>query len=302
MKIIYNRANNSGLVVTIGSFDGIHLGHRQIMKKTIKEAEKLDCDSGLLTFTPHPLQVVAPAAAPQFLTSYQQKINLIKNFGINQIIFKRFTKEFAGMPYQKFIKEYLVDRFSVKKIIVGVDFRCGYKSRGTPSKLKEMGAEFGFEVESIPSIKIDDQEIGSTYIRELIKRGAVSKVRKQLGRNFKIESKVISGDGRGKELGYPTANLKPVTDYVLPPAGVYACRVKINEEIYNGVVNLGYRPTFDKDDFSIEVHVFDFSNNIYEQQVELEFVQHIRKELDFSTREELIARIEDDVATAKKVL
>ncbi|MGM0500957.1 MAG: bifunctional riboflavin kinase/FAD synthetase [Bacillota bacterium] len=302
MQIIYNRPHNSELVLTIGSFDGIHLGHRQIMKKTIQEAQNLNCDSALLTFHPHPLKVVAPAAAPKLLTSYRQKVNIIKNFGINRIIFKRFTKEFAQLPYQDFIKKYLVERFPVKKIIVGEDFRCGYRSQGTPAKIKELGAEYGIEVEAIPDIKLDGQEISSTYIRRLIEEGAVSKVRKQLGRNLKLECEVISGDGRGKKLGYPTANLHPVADYILPPAGVYACRIKINGEMYNGVANLGYRPTFNKDDFSIEVYIFDFSDIIYGQQVELEFVKHIREELYFSTKEELISQIEQDVEEAKEAL
>lgn len=302
MRIIYNRPRNSELVLTIGSFDGIHLGHRQIMKKTMQEADRYDCDSALFTFTPHPLEVVAPAAAPQVLTSYHQKVDLIKKFGINRIIFKRFTKEFAVMPYQEFIKKYLVERFAVRKIIVGQDFRCGYQSQGTPAKIKELGAKYGFEVETIPAIEIDNQDISSTYIRKLITEGAVGKVRRQLGRNFKLESKVIAGDGRGRKLGYPTANLKPVTNYVIPPAGVYACRIKINDELYNGVVNLGYRPTFNKNDFSIEVYIFDFSDMIYEQTVELEFVERIREELDFSTKEELITYIEKDVQEAKEIL
>ena len=302
MRIIYNHPSNSELVLTIGSFDGIHLGHRQIMKKTIQEAKRYECDSALLTFDPHPLQVVAPAAAPKFLTSYHQKVELIQNFGINRIIFKRFTNEFAQLPYQDFIKKYFVERFSVKKIIVGQDFRCGYQSQGTPEKIKELGAKHGFAVEKIPSIQLDNQDISSTYIRNLIKEGAVGQVRQQLGRNFKLESKVIAGDGRGRKLGYPTANLKPVTDYVIPPAGVYACRIKINGELYNGVVNLGYRPTFDKDDFSIEVYIFDFSDMIYEQTVELEFIERIREELDFTTKEELIEYIEKDVQKAKEIL
>lgn len=302
MKIIYNRPYNSELVLTIGSFDGIHLGHREIMKKTIQEAEHYNSDSALLTFSPHPLEVVAPTAAPKSLTSYHQKVELIKKFGINRIIFKRFTEDFAQLPYQEFIEQYLVERFSVNKIIVGEDFRCGHQSQGTPDKIKELGDKYGFEVEKIPSIKIDDREISSTYIRELIKEGAVAKVKQQLGRNFKVEAKVISGDGRGRELGYPTANLKPVTDYVLPPAGVYACRIKVGEEIYDGVVNLGYRPTFNKEEFSIEVNIFEFSDMIYEQNVELEFVKHIRGELDFSTEKELINYIEQDVQEAKKIL
>lgn len=302
MKIIYNHPYNSELVLTIGSFDGIHLGHRQIMKKTIQEAQRYNSDSALLTFTPHPLKIIAPAAAPKLLTSYQQKVNLITNYGINRVIFKRFTKEFAQLSYQEFIKRYLVERFSVNKIIVGADFRCGYKSKGTPDKLKELGVEYDFEVEKVPPIKMDGKEISSTYIREMIKEGAVSDVKHQLGRNFKIVSKVVSGDKRGRNLGYPTANLKPVTNYVLPPAGVYACRIEVQGERYNGIVNIGYRPTFDKDKLSIEVHIFDFSDMIYEEEVELEFVQHIRAEKDFADKEELIAQIKEDVIEAKKIL
>lgn len=302
MRIIYNRPCNSELVLTIGSFDGIHLGHRQIIKQTVQEAQNYNCDSALLTFTPHPLEVIAPKAAPKHLTNYHQKVRLIKHSGINRIIFKRFNQEFAQLSYQEFIKKYLVDRFSVKKIIVGADFRCGYQSEGTPDRIKELGVKYGFEVEKVPPIEMDNREISSTYIRELVKAGDVKKVKHQLGRNFKAECRVVSGDGRGRTLGYPTANLKPVTNYALPPAGVYACRIQIEDEVYNGVVNVGYRPTFDKDDLSIEIHIFNFSDMIYEQRVELEFIEHIREERDFSNREELIAQIKKDEVKAKEIL
>ncbi|MCK8816479.1 bifunctional riboflavin kinase/FAD synthetase [Natroniella sulfidigena] len=302
MEIIYNKAHNRPVVMTLGTFDGVHLGHQKIINLTIERAKELGYDSGLFTFHPHPLHTLAPAKAPKRLTSWLQKRKIIESLDIKQIVLQKFTPEFAQITFEKFLVDYLIKRFSVKEIIVGEDFRCGYQSKGTPEQLAFLGSEFGVNVQAIPAVKINQQEAGSTYIRELVEEGRLAQVREQLGRNFVIDCQVVTGEQRGRTLGFPTANLVPVTNYALPPFGVYACKLKHKQQIYDGIVHLGLRPTFNTGQFAIEVHIFDFSQNIYGQRVELEFIERIRGESEFNTEDELVARIEKDIELAKNVL
>ncbi|MCK8826264.1 bifunctional riboflavin kinase/FAD synthetase [Natroniella acetigena] len=302
MEIIYNKAHNRPVVMTLGTFDGIHLGHQKIINLTIKRANQLGYDSGLFTFHPHPLRTLAPAKAPKALASWRQKRKIIESLEIKQIILQKFTPQFSKISFEKFLIDYLIKRFSVKEIIVGEDFRCGYQSKGTSEQLASVGKEFGVNVQAIPAVKINDQEIGSTYIRKLTQQGRLGEVKEQLGRNLAIDCRVVKGEQRGRDLGFPTANLLPVVDYALPPFGVYVCRVKVKKQVYDGVVHLGLRPTFNTEQFAIEVHIFNFSENIYGQRVELEFVERIRGENKFTTEDELVTRIKKDVELAKKVL
>ncbi|TDX51878.1 bifunctional riboflavin kinase/FAD synthetase [Orenia marismortui] len=302
MEIYYNQARNSNTIITLGTFDGLHLGHQEIIKLTVNKAKKLDYNSALFTFNPHPLKVVSPNNTPKSLMSWKQKRRVIESLGINQIIVKKFTEEFSRIPYEDFVLEYLLNRFSVKEIIVGEDFKCGYKGKGTPDRLKKLGEKLGFGVQAIPSIKFKNKEIGSTYIRNLILEGRVDEVKEQLGRNFILDCEVIKGDQRGRKLGFPTANLHPLADYVLPPLGVYACKVRVKDKIYGGAVHLGLIPTFNKNKFSIEVYIFDFSGNIYGERIELEFIKRIRGEENFKTVEELISRMKEDVRLSKIIL
>ncbi|GAB6098847.1 bifunctional riboflavin kinase/FAD synthetase [Halanaerocella petrolearia] len=299
--ILSNQVLDSEVVITLGTFDGVHMAHQKIINLAVERAKELSCKSVLFTFSPHPLSIVAPEKAPAKLTSWQQKKREIKKSGIDQIVRQRFTSEFAQLNYQDFIAE-LSKQCTIKEVIVGQDFSCGYQGVGTPEKLADLGKKFGFKLQTVPSVKLNNAEIGSTYIRQAIKAGQLDKAKKQLGRNFTLDCKVVKGDQRGRKLGFPTANLKPVTDYVLPPCGVYACRVIYDKEIYFGVVSLGMRPTFNKDKLAIEAHLFDFSQNIYGARLELEFIDWIRGEEEYNSSQELIAQIEQDIIEAKKIL
>lgn len=301
MGIFSNQVINSDIVMTMGTFDGVHIGHQQIIELTVNRAQELGCKSMLFTFTDHPLQVVSPENYPSLLTSWEQKERIIKQLGIDYIWQQEFTSEFADLTYHQFIKE-LLTSISLEELIVGADFRCGHQGKGTPSKLSYLGRKYGFTVKAIPAVQVAGEEVSSTAIRRLIKEGQVDKVADQLGRNFVLHCQVVSGDKRGRELGFPTANLEPVVDYVLPPAGVYACRVTWQGTTYAGVVNLGLRPTFTNDRFSIEVHILDFNYNLYQEEVELEFVKKIREEREFVRRSDLIAQIEQDIKQAKNIL
>lgn len=302
MKIYYNQSNNRPTIITLGTFDGVHQGHQKIINLAVQRAKELDYDSALFTFFPHPLKTITPKQAPKSLTSWKQKRDLIESLGINQLIVQKFNQQFAQIPYQKFVENYLLKRFKVKEIIVGEDFSCGNKGEGTPDKLKKLGEKWGFKVQAIPSAKVNNKDISSTYIRNLISEGRVSMVKEQLGRNFILDCKVISGDQRGRKLGFPTANLLPLTDYVLPTLGVYACRVRINGKIYGGAVHLGMLPTFNKNKFSIEVYILNFNQDIYDQRLELEFIDRIRGEEKFSNVQDLIDRMKEDVRITKEIL
>ncbi len=301
MRVYYKESRKNSVVMTLGTFDGVHLGHQKIINLAVKRAKELDCDSALFTFRPHPLQVIAPNRAPKFLTTWQQTRKIIQSLGINKVILKNFTEEFAQISAQRFVQDYLVKRFGVKEIIVGEDFRCGYQGEGTPSRLASLGEEYGFKVRAISSIEINDEEAGSTFIRNLVKEGKLKEASKQLGRYFKIDCRVTSGDKRGRRLGFPTANLIPLVNYVLPPAGVYACRVYMKNRVYKGVVNLGVRPTFNKKEFSIEVHILNFDREIYGTTLELEFIEKIRGEDKFADSQQLVRRIKKDIKIAHEV-
>ncbi|AGB40679.1 riboflavin kinase/FMN adenylyltransferase [Halobacteroides halobius DSM 5150] len=292
---------DSEVVITLGTFDGVHLAHQKIIDYTVQRAQELNCASALFTFTSHPLSIVAPSKIPDKLTSLKQKKKIISSLGIETIIDQDFTLEFARLSYHDFIKK-LNNYCTIKEIIVGQDFSCGYQGVGTPKKLAKLGEKKGFNVQVVPPIKIDNQEVGSTNIRKLIKSGNLVEVKQQLGRNFTLDAKVVKGDQRGREIGFPTANLEPVVSYALPPAGVYACQVKLSDKKYSGIVNIGLRPTFNKDELSIEVHLFDFNQNIYGVRLELELIEWIRSEKKYETSQELVAQIKKDVKQAKNIL
>ncbi|WP_027338744.1 bifunctional riboflavin kinase/FAD synthetase [Halonatronum saccharophilum] len=302
MRIYYNQSKSDSTVMTLGTFDGVHSGHQEIIKLTIERAKELGCDSGLFTFDTHPLDVLFPLKAPKALTSWSQKRRVIEKFGVNKIILNKFTKDFSRIPAEEFILNYILKRFKTKEIIIGKDFRYGYRNQGTPQKLKRLGEKLGFGVNVVGFFKSNNKKISSTRVRSLIEKGKLNEAKEKLRRNFMIEAHVVGGDKRGRKLGFPTANLNPVVNYVLPPAGVYSCRVKVDNNTYLGVVHLGLRPTFAKGEFAIEVHIFDFSQNIYGKKVELEFVERIRGEENFSTSQELIEKIKEDIRVAKEQL
>ena len=300
MEITYNTSEDRPLIITMGNFDGVHCGHQHIIKLAIEKAENNNCNSTLLTFNPHPVEVLTQKKIKK-LSSWQQRKRSFLNLGLDMIILQRFNNSFARIEYKDFIKQ-LVNRFNIKEIIVGEDFRCGYQNAGTPEKIAELGNKLEYTLTAVPSVKIDGRDISSTYIRKLLESGKVRLANKLLGKTFAIEAKVIKGDQRGRKLGFPTANLEPITNYVLPKAGVYAARIVINNTLYNGVVNLGFRPTFNKDKLSIEVHIFDFTQCIYEQKLELSFVERIRGEKKFRNKAELVKTIDSDIKQAKEIL
>jgi len=306
MKIINNlnfiRSEKKTVATAMGTFDGLHKGHRQIIKKQKKIAQNTNLATGIYSFYPHPLRIVNPDNAPGYLLSEKQKVNIVKNLKLDYLFQQKFTSDFAKIKFDKFIKNILLNQLDCKYIVVGEDFRFGYQGNGNINSLKKLAKKCNFKVEIVKPLIIEGKVVSSSYIRKLIKKGKVTKVSKFLGNNFEIKGKVIKGEGRGKKLGYPTANLKLNTDYVLPPAGVYAGFVHYNDCIYKGIGYFGYKPTFSKKNYNIEIHIFNFSDNIYGEKLNFELVKYIRKDLCFENETDLINQIQNDILYTERLL
>jgi riboflavin kinase/FMN adenylyltransferase len=306
MKVItsksFDEISTESAVVAIGSFDGLHQGHQEIIKKTVKIAEEKDISSGVFSFVPHPLQVLDPGSAPSFLISRKQKINILEDLGLDLYFEQEFTRNFSNIKFEKFVNDILLKKLKVNHIVVGTDFRFGYDGRGDISALEHLATKNDFTVTGIGPIKENQRKISSTKIRNLIKKGKIDEVAKYLSRNFRLEGRVVSGAGRGRTFGVPTANLDLTANYVIPPSGVYACYAHLNDRRYKAIVNFGHNPTFDGENFSIEVHIFGLSQDLYDQIIEIELIEFIRSEMTFSSTEELLEQIESDILYTKNLL
>lgn len=288
--------------IAIGSFDGLHRGHKRIITKTAKIADRLGVRSGVYSFHPHPREVITPQKSLSFLISRNQKINLLEKMNIEYYFEQKFDHEFADKKFIEFIEEILNKKLNVKQVVIGDDFTFGYNGEGDAAKLKELGDYYGFKVTIIMAVKKDDKKISSTRIRNLIRKGELQKASRLLDRYYSLEGKVVHGCGRGRDLGIPTANLDLTTNYVLPPSGVYACYIKLGCRKHAGIVNFGHNPTFSDNEYSVEVHIFDFDQDIYGEMLEIELVETIRGEMTFSSSKDLVNQIKEDILYTKKLL
>ena len=309
MKII-NRLENitqpfKNAVITIGNFDGVHIGHQALFHEVIEKAVAIDGTSIAMTFEPHPLRVLQKNSLPPLITVYEQKNELIERTGIDVLICIPFTREFASLSAAAFIKDLLVAKIGMRVIVVGKDYTFGRNREGNLSVLKSYASELGYEVIVAEWIKAEREvadRISSTKIRELIMAGEVEPARKMLGRHYQIRGLVVKGRDRGgKLLGIPTANIN-LQDELCPKTGIYAVTVEYNQRLYKGVANIGYSPTFDDHQFTVEVHLLNFSENIYGQKIRVNFIQRIRNEKKFVGIADLKEQIHQDIKTAHKIL
>ena len=299
----FNNLSIGPLVLAVGTFDGIHLGHQAVINKARKIAEKEKLPVGVYTFNPHPLEILKPAIAPKNIVSPRQKIELLSNYNLDYYLEQKFTMDFAEIDYKTFVNQFLIDKFKVSHLVVGEDFHLGKNGEGNLYNLKKIGSELGFNVTGLKNVKKDINRISSTLIRNLIEEGKVDVLLDYLGRYYHLDGKVIRGVGRGQKMGIPTANLKLDTDYVLPPEGVYACYVLYDEKKYQGIVNFGNNPTFKGTGFSIEVHILDFDyEDIYSERVSIELIEYIRGEMTFNSPEQLIKQIKKDILYTQSLL
>ena len=285
-----------GSIVTIGTFDGCHRGHQEIIKKVNSIAESLNKQSVLITFDPHPRHILQRGYKLPILMHINKKLEILETCHLDVVVVIPFNKEFSQIKADTFLNEIVVKQFKPSWVIVGYDHHFGFEREGSPEFLTQYGKEYGFDVDVVDPITDENVIISSTHIRGLIKQGYVRRASFELGWVFGFEANVIHGAGRGKSLGFPTANFIPEEKNQLVPAnGVYFIRGRINGNNLYGMCNLGVRPTFDETDFVMEVHFFDLeSNNIYGKKITVEFLERIRDEQKFSNPEELINQLNKD--------
>jgi riboflavin kinase/FMN adenylyltransferase len=289
-------------VLTIGNFDGVHLGHQRIFRLVKEKAQEIGGESVVYTFEPHPVEVLAPQHRPLLITPLEEKLRLIKDQGIDVTILANFSDKFASQTPEDFVKTILYDQIKIRQVFVGHDYTFGKDRRGNIALLKELGRRLGFNVEVVEAVRVGGLVVSSTLIRELIQKGEMREAAKLLGRNYLFSGQVIQGHGRGsRKLGFPTANLK-LAGALFPKPGIYAVWAIYEGKRYAAVANLGWNPTFHDQKFSIEVHILNFDRDIYGHPLRVEFVERLRDEVAFRGPEELIAQIKKDVSQARKVL
>ncbi|MDP8212683.1 MAG: bifunctional riboflavin kinase/FAD synthetase [Candidatus Zapsychrus exili] len=310
MKVVYGSSNIvksfKRTVLVVGVFDGLHLGHQALIKKAVNKAKRIKGTSMLMTFSPHPMQVLHPNKKLKLMISLDYRLKIIEQLGIDVAIVISFTKAFAHLTPEKFVDRYLVKKIKPVDVFVGDDFRFGGKRKGTLEYFKEAGSEYGFKVDTVHPICFDKKhelKISSTDIRSLIADGKLDQASKFLGRPVSFMGKVVKGAGRGKKIGYPTINVCP-KNKIYPPAGVYAVKILKDKNKHNGMANVGIRPFFNKNknDVNIEVNIFDFKENIYGKSVVIEFYKKIREEKTFPTLKRLIDQIKRDEKKIRPLL
>lgn len=295
----------SKAVITIGNFDGVHIGHQALFHQTIEKAQAIGGTSVAMTFEPHPARVLGRSKGPPLITLFKQKMELISRTGMDVVICVPFTKEFAQIPPRAFVEELLVQKIGMKAIVVGEDYSYGNLRKGNVDSLRADARRLGFEVVLVPSIRFtlpDTGRISSTRIRELVMKGNITEAQKLLGRHYQIRGDVVSGRNRGgKLLGFPTANIH-LEDELCPKTGVYAVTADCLGNRYKGVANIGFSPTFEDHLYTVEVHILDFDKDIYGEKVRVNFIGRIRGEKKFSDLSQLSRQIEEDIQTARGLL
>jgi riboflavin kinase/FMN adenylyltransferase len=293
-------------VITIGNFDGVHIGHQALFREVMEKADHIQGTAIAMTFEPHPLKVLGKQNNhPPLITLYEQKVELIERSGIDVLICVPFNREFAAMSARDFVEGILVRRIGMKAIVVGEDYSFGRNREGNIGFLNSCAPHYGFEVIVANWIKLSRklaERISSTRIRELVMEGRMEQAREMLGRPYQIRGPVVKGRDRGgKLLGIPTANIK-LSDELCPKNGIYAVTVDYASRTYKGVANIGYSPTFHDHEFTVEVHIFDFNDTIYGEKIRVNIISRIRDEIKFAGIAELSEQIRNDIATARKIL
>ncbi len=275
-------------VVTVGTFDGLHIGHQEIIRKMKKFASKKNGETIVVTFDPHPRIVLDPNHDVKFILTRERKLELLSKMGIDNLITIPFTKEFSRTSSENFIKEYLIGKLGTDMLIVGYDHHFGRNREGNYEQLRSLGKDFKFEVAEIPAQYVDDIPVSSTKIRNALIEGNVRLANRMLGFEYSITGKVVTGNKIGRTIGFPTANIEIEDKFKLIAAGgVYACKVECDGKFYKGMGNIGTRPTIGKHDFTTEVHLFDFDEDIYGKEITIRFIDRVRDEVKFGSLEEL---------------
>ena len=291
-------------ILTIGTFDGVHSGHQEIIRRINKLAADINGENIILTFHPHPRMVLQQGdTSLKLLNTLEEKIALLSNYGVDNLILLAFSKEFSRMTAREYVEDFIWKKIRPRKVVIGYNHRFGNNREGDINLMRQLAEQLNFQVEEIEAQTVEDISVSSTKIRNALVEGDLETANSLLGRFYSITGKVVRGDQRGKKIGYPTANIY-VRDPVklIPASGVYAVRALVDGAVYGGMLNIGLRPTFNGQHETIEAHLFDFAQNIYGTQITIEFAGAIRKEMKFKSADELTAQLAKDKETSLKVL
>ncbi len=292
-------------VVTLGNFDGVHLGHQRIFKRVREEASRLRGEAVVITFEPHPLKVLAPEKFLPLLTPFRKKMMLIEKSGIKTVLCIEFSRAFSEISPSEFIRSILVEKVKVRKVIIGYNYHFGKGQEGNARTLEDAGRALGFDVGVVEPLKVGDTVVSSSKIRDFIRKGEVEEASRLLGRDYPIIGKVVRGARRGGTLGFPTANLE-ISDELYPKTGVYAVEVTWHEQHFNALANVGLNPTFSPDQtrsgkpISLEVYILNFSQDIYGDEIQVAFRRRIRDEVRFDSAASLVDQIQKDIQWARE--
>jgi riboflavin kinase / FMN adenylyltransferase len=288
-------------VVAIGDFDGVHLGHQEVIRRAVDTARQSGMQSSIMTFSPHPREILGKSAYRQILTPLGERLEMFRGLGIDRTYVVAFNVPFSQLSPEAFVNELLVP-LGMESVIVGFDFAFGHRASGNPDTLCELG-HGKFAVEVVRPFHINGSKVSSTLIREHLLEGRQKEANRLLGRRYVITGVVVHGDARGRTIGFPTANLEPAAPYVIPRSGVYAIRATVGGEQVDGVMNIGNRPTFTGENRqTLEAHLFDFSRDVYGERLTVEFAAYLRPERKFASVDELVRQIASDAEQARTEL
>jgi riboflavin kinase/FMN adenylyltransferase len=288
-------------LLTIGVFDGVHLGHQRLISELLKRAEQRHLLAGVVTFRQHPEDILAPGKSLPFLTDIKTRITLLQDEGIRFIVPLSFTKRLAGLAARQFIA-LLQKRLRMRGLVIGPDFALGRQREGNIEALRKLGKEMGFSLTIVPPLEINGEIVSSTAIRKAMADGDMKKVRELTGRYFSLHGKVVTGAGRGESLGFPTANLDVNSGQALPPDGVYAGLAHANGKTYRSMTNIGYDPTFGDNERTVEAYLVDYSGDLYGHELSVDFIARLRDEKKFKNAEELRKQVAEDIKMGRNIL
>lgn len=290
-------------IVTIGTFDGVHIGHQEIIKNLVEDAKNNNGQSVILTFFPHPRIILQGSINLKLITTLKEKILLLEKTGLDHLIIEPFTKEFSRLTALEFVRNILVEKLKIKKLVIGYDHHFGRNREGDFEQLKEYGKDFGFEVEEIPAQDIQNIAVSSTKIRKALEEGQIEKANTYLGYEFMITGKIIHGRGLGTKWNYPTVNIQIEENYkLIPKPGVYIVKTKLKHQNVFGIMNIGIRPTVGGKNQTIEVHLLDFNDDLYGKMIQIQIVYRMRDEQKFSSVEKLVSQIKQDEIRARELI
>jgi riboflavin kinase / FMN adenylyltransferase len=289
--------------IGLGNFDGLHIGHMALINTVIKESKLNSLDSVVYTFTKHPENILRKKLFTPLITTETKKVELLGETSLNYLYFDEFDESFSRMTPEDFVKEVLVGRLNMKLAVAGFDYKFGYNGQGDVNLLKELGKKYFFKTIIIPPIKINNEIVSSTKIRQNIAKGDIDQVFKLLGRHYSITAEVVSGRRIGNTIGFPTANINPENYLILPHKGVYITKTLLDDKLYGSITNIGFNPTFEgQDTVTVETHIIDFEGDIYGKKIEVFFLQKLRNEKKYSSVNELIEQIKIDMLKAREFL